>query len=408
MSSRRLSGLVVIGGTLLQSCHAETHLGNTQRDHVKLDVTSALNLTTRRHNGSFDCGYVVPSTYDWCLNLLHEMLQTAIEVEWGVIQPYLSAYYSIHEGASSNASTLLREVLVQEMFHMGAAANVLNAVGGHPSLDGSSFAPEYPMFIQYLNMSTSLAPFSMAQMLQFRSIEEAPWGPDQPEHTIGAWYQKILEVMSSLVVAQGEAKLFNADTRRQVNFTAGGATLPAVLGYKDAKEAIEGILHQGEGYDQKFWNLSPYTGEMEHPHYYRFEEVVKGAFYLSADQGHEEWPSGAKLDTDWTAVHNFLPNPKAADFKNHSDIYNLMTNFNSCYSLLLTNLHQSFNGEPERFMSQVGTMFMITRLARVLISTPAPGHPGFTVGAPWEWVNISDPNVAPCPSLMLSDDVVLV
>merc|ERR1719203_2297615 len=96
------------------------------------------------------------TSYNFTIQLLRDMLQTAVEVEQSVIQPYLSAYYSIHSGANTNASELIRAVVIEEMFHMGSAANVLNAVGGRPSIDGTEFAPSYPMPIQYLNMSTSL------------------------------------------------------------------------------------------------------------------------------------------------------------------------------------------------------------------------------------------------------------
>lgn len=342
------------------------------------------------------------------LQLLQDMLQHAVEVEQSVIQPYLSAYYSIHAGASTNASQLLREVVIEEMFHMAAAANVLNAVGGHPSVDGSEYAPEYPMVFSYLNVSLHLAPFTHDQALAFRDIEEAPWGPDFPVHSIGVWYQKIEEVMDFLVSTRGEAYVFTGDAQLQVNFTIGSGTLDAVRTYADAKTALGGIVHQGEGYDSKFWNMSPYTGELEHPHYYRFEEIVKGRFYLPSDETHKDVPMGAALDTDWTAVYSFAPDPKAADFKNSSDIYDKIMTFNSCYSTLLGGLQASFNGAPETFMAQVGTMFMLTGLAKELMATAHPDRPGYMVGLSWEWVNLSDPNVHPCPSMMLNDDVAFI
>jgi rubrerythrin len=342
------------------------------------------------------------------LDLLRDMLQTAVEVEQSVIQPYLSTYYSIQSGASTNASQLLRDVVIEEMFHLGSAANVLNAVGGHPTMDGSEFVPKYPMVLQYLNVSTSLMPFTSDQILQFRNIEEAPWGPDRPAHTIGVWYQKILEVMDMLVSKYGEAVVFSGNAKLQVNFSAGSSRLSPVHSYSDAKNAIEGILHQGEGYDKKFWDVSPYTQQVEHPHYYRFEEILKGRFYLDSDIMHLDVPTGPMLDTNWSAVHKFLPNPSAADFKDHADIYNKMMQFNTCYSTLLAGLHKAFNGAPQTLMGQVRTMFMLTSLARDLMVTPAPNHPGHIVGLSWEWVNITDLSVAPCPSLMLSDDVALV
>jgi hypothetical protein len=44
-------------------------------------------------------------------------------------------------------------VVIEEMLHMTIAANVLNAVGGHPAIDRPDFVPNYPEDLPALNLT---------------------------------------------------------------------------------------------------------------------------------------------------------------------------------------------------------------------------------------------------------------
>ena len=75
---------------------------------------------------------------------LRNDLQTAMEVEHATIPPYLTALATLMTGNNSDIQNRLRDVFIQEMFHLALAANILNAVGGKPSLNYSGFIPDYP------------------------------------------------------------------------------------------------------------------------------------------------------------------------------------------------------------------------------------------------------------------------
>jgi len=68
----------------------------------------------------------------------------AIELEHATIPAYLASYYSIVPKANLEASAIVRSVVIQEMLHMCIAANLLNALGGLPSIDPPQFIPSYP------------------------------------------------------------------------------------------------------------------------------------------------------------------------------------------------------------------------------------------------------------------------
>ncbi len=68
------------------------------------------------------------------LHSLRAHLQTAIEIEWSTIPPYLCALWSLGDEHNRPAATCIRDVVMEEMLHLTLAANVLNALGGEPCL----------------------------------------------------------------------------------------------------------------------------------------------------------------------------------------------------------------------------------------------------------------------------------
>lgn len=323
------------------------------------------------------------------LNVARNMLQFAIETEQSVIQPYVSALYSIHPGTNANASSILHDLVVEEMLHMTTASNVLNAIGGHPSMNTSSFVPVYPMKLPFVNMTVSLKAFTKEQMDVFHQIEEATWGPDNAYriNTVGVYYFRIGMHLESLVKAYGEKAVYSGDPALQVNASSSRGIVKGCYGHDDAMKFLGGVYVQGEGNKGSLFETSPYTGQSELPHYYRFNEIKKNRCYKTADnRTHLENPTGDSLGIDWNSVHNFKPDPKSADLANHTDIHKQMLEFNSCYTNLLAGLHDVFNGSPQNFGKEVGNMMTIGQLAKKLMAIPHPEHPGMTVGPPWEWI----------------------
>ena len=75
---------------------------------------------------------------------LRQDLQAALQLEHSTIPPYLTALASIKFSYNLAIQNVLKEIVVQEMMHMALVANILNAIGGQPSLYSKEFIPRYP------------------------------------------------------------------------------------------------------------------------------------------------------------------------------------------------------------------------------------------------------------------------
>src|SRR3954463_797430 len=95
------------------------------------------------------------------LDDLREHLQWAIELEHATLPPYLCALYSLDPETNPEAIKAVGGVFVEEMLHLALAANLLNAVGGHPRLDTPRMLPPYPRRLPHgdPSLELSLLPF---------------------------------------------------------------------------------------------------------------------------------------------------------------------------------------------------------------------------------------------------------
>ena len=75
---------------------------------------------------------------------LYPLIQNAIELEHATIPPYLTAMFSIKPGKAQDIWNIIHSIVIEEMLHMTISSNIMNALGGHPSIDNSKFVPEYP------------------------------------------------------------------------------------------------------------------------------------------------------------------------------------------------------------------------------------------------------------------------
>ena len=66
---------------------------------------------------------------------LQHMLAMALQLEFSTIPVYGTALYSITD-TSSLAFQHLKSVMIEEMYHVNQAANLLVAVGGKPCFTG--------------------------------------------------------------------------------------------------------------------------------------------------------------------------------------------------------------------------------------------------------------------------------
>lgn len=77
------------------------------------------------------------------LSDLKDALQTAMQLEFSTIPPYLCAQWSINSDPGG-VGGMIEDIVVQEMYHFALAGNMLTAIGGAPSIANAAFIPSYP------------------------------------------------------------------------------------------------------------------------------------------------------------------------------------------------------------------------------------------------------------------------
>src|SRR5215210_2447351 len=326
---------------------------------------------------------------------LHQYLYAALQLQHATIPPYLTALYSSRPGTNADAYHMLRVTAVEEMLHLTLAANVLNAVGGTPDLTQPGFVPVYPAYLPdgETDFAVSRRSFSREALQTFLSIErprQAPSEearvldrttarhnrlgvkPDQPQmqfYSIGEFYAEIWRGLHSLHQQLGD-ELFSGDPARQVTpeyFYSGGGELIAVTGLASAKEAIELIAEQGEGFGGAI-----YDAEHELAHYYRFEQLTLGRYYTDGDQPGQ--PTGPPLHVDWDAAFPIKIDARLTDYPPDSDVYQAAVEFNRSYADFLDLLTRAYNGRPALLIDAVVEMFRVRDQMTRLMHNPIPGQ----------------------------------
>lgn len=133
------------------------------------------------------------------LSDLQDALQTAMQLEFSTIPPYLCAQWSI-DTDPSGITSMIENVVIQEMNHFALAGNMLAAIGGKPAVSNAAFIPQYPTHTLpggiRLKHEVALRPLSPLQLAVFMEIEKPEFRPvglaltSQPA-TIGAFYDTI-------------------------------------------------------------------------------------------------------------------------------------------------------------------------------------------------------------------------
>ena len=335
------------------------------------------------------------------LEELRAAAQLAIQVEFTTIPAYLSALYSIAD-TDDFAYQALRSVVVEEMFHLNQAANILVGIGGVPVMTGAA-VPVYPTYLPSAN--TDLTPYVglfQASTSVFRNVfmaieTPAPWtAPPQGQNyqTIGQLYKALWDGIVFCVKKYGEAAVFEqqsgTEQRNDIYLGKFGGRAIVVDSLESAKLAINQIVEQGEGAVDPTHALvaeQPY-GAYQHygmrtdgtygpimgtpyelSHYYKFLKVADA-------------PS-------FPPTRPTISNPRLSDFGNAVAVATARA-FNTCYSVVLNSLQQSFTtaggGSDVYFKITLPLMHnQLPVLALQLMQTPAFSDGDAAVG----------PNAAP-------------
>lgn len=279
---------------------------------------------------------------------LRTHVELAIQVELATIPPYLYAMYSI-EDRQSDAALLLRSIVAEEMLHVALAANLLLSLGGQPDFDHPSYMPNYPSELPHHRppLVLELAPCS-DQLLRetFMRIEQpethgAPAQPDEYE-TLGQFYHALELAMEDLSTSfdlfespQVDSQLSDHSFYQPVAFDAedsGG--LVQIDDLDSALEAIEIIVHQGEGLSDERW-ADPAHQELTH--YHKLLQIADGASPLGAVR-----PMGR--------------NPVTSEFP--EEIQPVSHLFNAVYRGIYLVMGRLFRGGPDQRRG-VGVLYLL-------------------------------------------------
>lgn len=311
-----------------------------------------------------------PETIDDVRNLV----QNAIELEFSTLPPYLYAKFSIPEGKNAIAAERIDMVVGQEMIHMCLACNILNAIGGSPSITPPKYPGPLPGDVGG-DLIVYLYPFSQQAMKQGMDIETPVDPPDFPQLealaaapevnlpvTIGEYYARLDAALKQLPT--------NAWTpgRNQMSDDQffQGQIFP-VNNYDDAHRAIYEIVSEGEGSPTAG---SPLDFEQELAHYYRFEEVYRNQLLVKADNS-LGYAWGEPLGVDWSAVYPAITDPESHDFsKEPPAAQAAQAACNLAFTAMVNELQRAFNGEPGRLGNAVRAMFDLRMSALAALTTP--------------------------------------
>ncbi|MBT8216427.1 MAG: ferritin-like protein [Acidimicrobiia bacterium] len=218
---------------------------------------------------------------------LRSHVRLAIQVELSTIPPYLVAMYSI-EDQQSEAALLIRSIVAEEMLHAALCANLLVAIGGRPSFAPTELIPSYPMWLPHhrppLQLRLVACSIDLIRDVLMRveqpEVSGAPAEADVFE-TLGQFYHALELAIAELdddfdlfSDPQRDHQMGDAAFYRPVAFDAedsGG--LLFIDDVASAVEALEIIVHQGEGLSTDRW-ADPAHQELTH--YHKLAQIADG------------------------------------------------------------------------------------------------------------------------------------
>lgn len=302
------------------------------------------------------------------------MLQTAINLEFGTLPPYLYALLSLHPDSNAEARSRLLSVTHQEMIHLCLGANILNALGGQPRLQPPSYPGPLPGDIGSGGtvLTVHLLPFGEAAMkqgmaiempvdpLEFRQLQLVATAAGEQVVTIGEFYDHLDNYLKGLPTTS-----WHANRNQIVDKQFFPGQLFAVNSYEDAHKAIQVIVSEGEGAAD-----SPLDFSRELAHYYRFEELYRNQVLTSSD-AKEGYSWGAPLGVDWRQVYPAIADPQIHDFSKEPEAARqAQLACTTAYSRMVDALNQAFDGNSAQLGIAVRHMFDLRMASIKALNTP--------------------------------------
>jgi hypothetical protein len=319
---------------------------------------------------------------------LLDWLQIALELELATIPPYLVALLSIKPTHNRATAEAIRSVVVEEMLHLALVSNLINAVGGNPRIDKDAI-PRFPVELKFEGkpfadryFPIDLARFSQSAVDTFMKIELPSHLVAElmtlemavPAPSIGDFYEKIGGLLDDL---DKEGGLFVGSPQLQLGadfYWSSGGRIVQVKDLASAREALSIIIAQGEGAGPI--DRAEFSAKVQAPfalgHYYRFKEIHHGRRYQPSDDPDGD-PTGNAIEVDYQQVYPIRTNAKATDYPAGSAAYELNAAFNREYTLMLRQIGEAFNGEPNALYTAImNGMHQLSSLARQLMAIQIP------------------------------------
>jgi hypothetical protein len=307
----------------------------------------------------------------WAAGDLAGAVQTAVELELSTLPPYLCGLWSI-EDSSSEASSLIRTIILDEMFHLGLVCNMLVGIGGTPQL--VSTMPKYPGPLPggirpdlkevYLS---GLTKDSVADVFMQIEYPEQPLAAATETYpTIGAFY----DYLSSVFEASGPSSL---DPSKQQHITIfGNAEVKVLDTVADVTDAITEIKEQGEGTSQSP-DVPGFGTEIAH--YYSFGEIYNGMHFVQGADG--TWGYTGPPPIPFPAAYPMAQVPPGGWPSPSDPVKAQIDAFNTAFTTLLQALEAAWaDGDETKLNDAVNQMFSLKDLAMPLMTTPLPSGEG--------------------------------
>lgn len=323
---------------------------------------------------------------------LKDALQSAIELEFFTIPPYLMAFWSVKDHRDPVA-VAIREVLVEEMLHMSLACNMLASIGGTPRIFDAKAVPRYPSpmpgGVKPL-LTVSLQGLSKQALGVFMKIEEPETDIAHLETVrkaetfarIGEFYDKIKLVFENVDPE------FNREGQIEAYFGESqlphGKYIPKNIGsIEDVEAAIDLIKDQGEGTSESVKDDE--TDELAH--YYRFKEVAVGRKLIQADDGRWVHQGPEVHMPDCWPVAEIPPGGYQQDDV-PAETWDKMIQFDLAYTRMLKQLGLAWSTGSHTALDQAIASMMadLPRLAIEIMQVPIHDQP-FNYGPCFRFVD---------------------
>lgn len=257
----------------------------------------------------------------WTKTLVQEHAQAAAAVELYTLPLYITAMTSVAD-KNSEACTIIRSVVIEEMLHLQLAANLCAALDAPPCFRPPQYGADVP-YIKPYDPETGERGFLKAvlgplddemlnTMLDIENPEEIPAGQSMDHQTPQHPYSSIGEMYDGLIVGikQVGPEQFSWNTQRQQAHWPKQNFPQIIASYADARNAVQAVTNQGEGHILTEMLKSPPWTEKSFPvpPFYRLMHEPKDP---EPYNGYAHFGRFLKLKTDEPPeTHSGIDNPQ--------------------------------------------------------------------------------------------------